>query len=477
MNAKKNSSSRIGCFIAFGLLFILPIGGIFIFSAYIHQRIVENLSAEEDQFLTQFFQEPIDFPEEWGVIVPYSEGFENERERMKAELLKWEGREKELMTPMREWKPVPTDSSPDPYPISRDYLGLLQSGETLTDEELEIAQDYLKSTSEYVRAWRRFVNHPEYELMATPILEEDVKPGYTIPNFLFPQCAVRGIGLGLEINRAELDESERIALCLHMIRIGKNRPVPIVIGYLIEIAIKFIGLNSIQSEIPSIEDPALLKEIYSALEKNEVSALITSLLDQTTVDFLGSMRFAERQGDFDFDFTPGKPLVDYFHQLLQPGAPIFELIDDQSDRFSYAPFIDIPVEIDFRWIVKKPFLSSILGLEEGLVVGQFTNSWFNLPIRSNYCGVTLNLTRLQVANRIRELETGKKTEDPSGFVPEFFSSVPTDPFVDKPFVWDSTREVFYSIGPDESDDRNLIRYNPTNGTESVGDISVWVDRN
>jgi hypothetical protein len=57
-------------------------------------------------------------------------------------------------------------------------------------------------------------------------------------------------------------------------------------------------------------------------------------------------------------------------------------------------------------------------------------------------------------------------------ISKWLPEIPNDPFADKPYLWDASHETFYGIGPDGKDDQNLVRYDPTNGTTSEGDLSV-----
>ncbi|MCA9412770.1 MAG: hypothetical protein KC944_16265, partial [Candidatus Omnitrophica bacterium] len=56
----------------------------------------------------------------------------------------------------------------------------------------------------------------------------------------------------------------------------------------------------------------------------------------------------------------------------------------------------------------------------------------------------LDLALLNLANRIHQLKVGTQVNDSSELVPEFFEEVPTDPFTDKPYLWDVDKEEFYS---------------------------------
>ena len=84
-----------------------------------------------------------------------------------------------------------------------------------------------------------------------------------------------------------------------------------------------------------------------------------------------------------------------------------------------------------------------------------------------------DLARLVLARRLEQLENNVASQDASQFVPDYFALELRDPFVEAAYLWDAKDEAFYSVGPDKGNDNNRIRYDPTNGTISVGDISLF----
>lgn len=87
----------------------------------------------------------------------------------------------------------------------------------------------------------------------------------------------------------------------------------------------------------------------------------------------------------------------------------------------------------------------------------------------------LRLTRLAVAERECQIATGKFGTDIEGLRPYLGSQSLTDPFGSGPLniVGASEGVQVYSIGPDRVDDQAQLRYDPTNGSVSAGDI--WIE--
>ena len=93
--------------------------------------------------------------------------------------------------------------------------------------------------------------------------------------------------------------------------------------------------------------------------------------------------------------------------------------------------------------------------------------------RERTAKVKFDLARLLLARRLEQLESNAAPQYASQFAPDYFAVELRDPFVKIAYLWDANYGVFYSVGPDESNDSNRIRYDPTNGTISVGDIALF----
>ncbi|MFH1743077.1 MAG: hypothetical protein ABIH23_29070, partial [bacterium] len=87
-----------------------------------------------------------------------------------------------------------------------------------------------------------------------------------------------------------------------------------------------------------------------------------------------------------------------------------------------------------------------------------------------------DIARLTLASRLVYLKTGESPKTMAALVPDYIPKRLKDPFAVEgwgidTYRFDRRRNVLYSIGPDRTDDRNLISYAPSNGTMSTGDIS------
>ena len=67
---------------------------------------------------------------------------------------------------------------------------------------------------------------------------------------------------------------------------------------------------------------------------------------------------------------------------------------------------------------------------------------------------------------------GAAPESIQALVPDYLPELPTDPFnaEESPELRYVSDEIVYSIGPDKKDQEAAIKYDPTNGTISQGDI-------
>jgi hypothetical protein len=120
----------------------------------------------------------------------------------------------------------------------------------------------------------------------------------------------------------------------------------------------------------------------------------------------------------------------------------------------------------------KPYLDFI----------QVTKTWANRKFGAEgYIGFytrqmieisNLRMAQIRAAIQLYHLE---KKQWPKGLddLKPYLSPIPVDPFTNKAFLWshDSTEKPFaYSVGPDFKDDKAKLKYDPTNGTTSAGDI-------
>lgn len=97
-----------------------------------------------------------------------------------------------------------------------------------------------------------------------------------------------------------------------------------------------------------------------------------------------------------------------------------------------------------------------------------------LRVRDQVASARFQLVRLTLAARWYQMSTGYPPSATTQLRPMYPAGLPVDPFTSLPLLLASDRTVvaLYSTGPDLSDDRAEVLYDPTNGTISTGDIAV-----
>ena len=72
------------------------------------------------------------------------------------------------------------------------------------------------------------------------------------------------------------------------------------------------------------------------------------------------------------------------------------------------------------------------------------------------------------------METGGYPETLGALAPKYFKELPIDPFSGEPLRYaregNGKSYRLYSVGPDRTDDKGELWYDPTNGTVSGGDV-------
>lgn len=102
----------------------------------------------------------------------------------------------------------------------------------------------------------------------------------------------------------------------------------------------------------------------------------------------------------------------------------------------------------------------------------FLFNWNEVKIRQLWLKAALAEARCAVALQVYRRSKGGYPDTLAGLVPELLEKVPIDPFSGQPLLYraDGASYILWSIGPDMKSNAAMISYDPTNGSESVGDI-------
>ena len=92
--------------------------------------------------------------------------------------------------------------------------------------------------------------------------------------------------------------------------------------------------------------------------------------------------------------------------------------------------------------------------------------------RERIAKAKFDLARLALTSRIELLDSGYSSALDEELITKYLSKPPEDPFTGTMYLWDTQDRTYYSLGPDKSDNYNGVSYDPTNGTLSMGDVSL-----
>jgi len=95
------------------------------------------------------------------------------------------------------------------------------------------------------------------------------------------------------------------------------------------------------------------------------------------------------------------------------------------------------------------------------------------PIREQTAETRLILLETSAAMKLYQLKEGKSPQTLQDLVPTYLPELPVDTFTKNPIILKNDPDkgiLIYSYGPDTTDDRGQILYDPTNGTISKGDL-------
>lgn len=99
-------------------------------------------------------------------------------------------------------------------------------------------------------------------------------------------------------------------------------------------------------------------------------------------------------------------------------------------------------------------------------------NWPEAETRYAVLRAVLSEARIVAALELYRRDTGNYPDDLAALAPSLIEAVPVDPFSGKPFPYARDGDSFrlWSVGPDATSDNAAVRYDPTNGSLSAGDL-------
>jgi len=438
------------------LLLLITLSALAGLRFYIQSSLRNSMTPKEYTEMRRFFDQPLNFPKEWGEPEPFSEDLvaaaENLLDVMEGE---WE-KKAQLLVPDRIETAAGTVRRRSINPPT--LLQVLQSGETLTQEEWTAAEAVLRSSSRFVEAHVEFAAHPDYEMETLALLNSALNHDHYWPNYE-PMCsAARILCLRAHSLTRQNDWEGAFDSLLQVLRMAKRHPASDLVTHYLGITFEQNAVRSLAVLLNECDDPNTLRFLLNEINRLDAVLHQDSLAPEHSAIALSGLRLTKIIDDYDFDMAPGKPRAYYWRQFWHKGAPRAHqttkpefLIRIHERVPPYLP--DFLMDANFFMGGGNPF-ARICCLDE-IVYSRFIADLIDSHIHEKAMKAEFDLVRLQIALLLNE-------EQPE---------IAPDPFTAGAYQWDASSEAYFSMGPDKANDGNGTLYNPTNGIISPGDIS------
>jgi hypothetical protein len=361
--------------------------------------------------------------------------------------------------------------------IAEEYKIYIKGEDDGAPETISLEKE-LPKLDPLIQAFQQLIERDDYEIDAM-VTAEDPKdmPGIPVSNFMQFQVSVKIMGLKAWqlVNDGKI--SEALNMAETMIKASKSHPFSILISQLIAIAGFSLGTETWHYVISLCEDPELLRS--ALIRQNELApqkGFITPDINLNVSDNIGMIRMAQRFGiATDIEGKTGREIMGEWFR-----------VEGEFQENVILPATSNPSEIErIKQLIKGYRNSSALFGGETKSIGVLGYRlvspvicplMFRIAVpnfeeartREKAALAKYDLLRLYTAKKLFFLEHQKEPEKMEDLVPEYIPELLIDPFTEKePFRKES---FFYSIGPDELDQKGAILYDPTNGTITPGDI-------
>jgi len=438
---KRYSNFNCGCFLGIlilGLLFAAP----YLVRVYVDSHIRSAVPPQVYKEVINFFEEPVELPKDWQTVSPYSEELLTAQKKFDDELSQWTGQEEALKHP--------------------EVFEKLNAAIEITSDDWLEAIPKIKQTESLLQRIVEFVNCDDYQLQAWPESDPNsilTNPNAAIKNTLMLQLAARIFVVRSFHFASEGRWEEAFNSSMMVLRMACRHPTGQIITHQLAVACEMIALKYQSRMVAECEDSKLLRNALEEMNSLDKSINHTTDLNVYLLDVVGGLRHHIRKG-VEIDLSVNEPPAYFFELLSRYGFPWVP----QIPKTGFAKVGDS---------LRQPHspIMRLLGFNRILLAVAIPNV-METQIRQQSAHAQFDLTRLILVHRILELEGGQKISNTEEIVPAFIEGELIDPFSEKTYLWDATNEAFYSVAPNKIDEGNAIRYSPTNGTTSAGDLSL-----
>jgi hypothetical protein len=250
-------------------------------------------------------------------------------------------------------------------------------------------------------------------------------------------------------------------------RMAQRKPYDAVQTHLTGLAIQKKSTLNTSWLIQHCDDETVLLKALKELRKIDKKVNLGMMDDVVKMDILAALRRAKKINP-DIDATPGEKGSFYYKQLVS------HWLKEGNQSYMSSYFQTRLPSKELLYCGRMIGLGKLV--DDQVLRVSMPNQDFAKYVEMDRT-TRYKLTCLSLASKLYKMNKGMHPQNITDLIPEYFDAELYDPFTagdeKTPFAFDAQKKTFYSVGPDKSDDLNSIKYDPTNGINSRGDISAY----
>lgn len=231
------------------------------------------------------------------------------------------------------------------------------------------------------------------------------------------------------------------------------------------------GVAAWQNLVLSCTDPAYLRnELQEMNDLQKQLVFMTSPLPATIWNYVGELREIKRRGmnpevqnltGLEIQEATEKAKSEYEKKFFPPEKQS-QSEEGQTGRNSEKNANAAKWEKTVKTVAASSFNPLFLKISVSL---------HDELVKKGKCVLTnFDFLRVQTAQKIWTLEHGSPAPHLASLVPNPLKELPVDRFMIGEVPFHEIGSAWYSVGPDGIDGKGKITYDPTNGTDSTGDM-------
>lgn len=359
------------------------------------------------------------------------------------------------------YSPTPYEPRPPIDPDKLNYPDLVKRLETLRPS---------------LDAFAQMVSQPDYSIEAAGCGSDyNGSYGLPVPNFIAIQTCLKLLRLRVycQVHEGKLDDADKTVLL--MLRATRVNPYDRPISSLIGIAGEKIAAEAWFYVVRHCADKTLLRRMLGEqIDQARRPILFAEGVPLDIVESIGTLRTIGRRGIHPaFQDKTGLELylIAHLAEAEYTETKVLPLVRGNTELTKEAR------ESIQSWRKLADHMQASSSIQRA-IAGAIMYSGPNLnkeeaDTRALDAAATLDLLSLETAKKLYTLLHGKPPAATQELVPEHVREIPHDRF-GKAAPLRAGPDHYYSIGPDNVDNHCALRYDPTNGMSSAGDL--FLDR-